>query len=296
MKYKLLALDLDGTLTNSKKIITEKTKKVLFDAQKAGLRLVLASGRPTEGILHLAEELELKKHGGFVLAFNGARVFDLASGEIVFEQTLPMDCIPLVEDLADRHGVTVLTYKNGDIITKNPDDPYVALEGKINLIGSRFVNSFTEAVDSPVPKCLLVGDGDHMAELEPIFREALPHLSVYRSEPYFLEVMPTGVDKAYSLGKLLEHLGLERSDLAACGDGYNDISMVAFAGLGVAMANANDKLKEVSDVITLSNDEDGVAEAVLRYMMKNANEKTAYIREQAAFSFMGEKGEAWFMV
>lgn len=267
MKYKLLALDLDGTLTNSKKIITERTKEVLFAAQKAGLRLILASGRPTEGILHLAKELELSRYGGFVLAFNGARIFDMSTGEIIFEQTLPMECIPVVEKLADHYGITVLTYKDGGIITKNPADPYVELEGKINLIGSKFVSSFTEAVDRPVPKCLLVGDGDYMAEVEPKFREALPHLSVYRSEPFFLEVMPTGVDKAYSLGKLLEYVGASREELAACGDGYNDVSMVAFAGLGVAMANANDKLKEAADVITLSNDEDGVAEAVLRYMM-----------------------------
>jgi len=267
MKYKLLALDLDGTLTNSQKIITPKTKEVLFAAQKAGLRLVLASGRPTEGILHLAKELEIAKYGGFVLAFNGARIFDMTTGQIVFEQTLPMESIPLVEELADRYDITVLTYKDGGIITKNPENPYVELEGKINLIGSKFVPSFTEAVDSPVPKCLLVGDGDYMAEVEPKFREALPHLNVYRSEPFFLEIMPNGVDKAYSLSKLLEYTGVAREELVACGDGFNDISMVDFAGLGVAMANANDKLKAVADVITLSNDEDGVAEAVLRYMM-----------------------------
>lgn len=267
MKYRLLALDLDGTLTNSQKIITAKTKEVLFDAQKAGLRLVLASGRPTEGILHLAEELELSRYGGFVLAFNGARIFDMATGQIIFEQTLPMDSIPVVEALADRYDVTVLTYKDGGIITKNPDNPYVELEGKINLIGSKFVSSFTEAVDSPVPKCLMVGDGDYMAEVEPKVREALPHLSVYRSEPFFLEVMPTGVDKANSLEKLLAYVGAAREELAACGDGYNDVSMVSYAGLGVAMANANEKLKAVADVVTLSNDEDGVAEAVLRYMM-----------------------------
>lgn len=267
MNYRLLALDLDGTLTNSQKIITPKTRETLLQAQQQGLRIVLASGRPTEGILHLARELQMQEYGGFVLAFNGARVLDLAAGEILWQQTLPPGRIPLIAGLARQYGVGVLTYLDGAVLTETPEDPYIGIECRVNGIPCRRAEDFAAAVTGPVPKCLMTGDGDHMAVIEPLIREALPDLSVYRSEPYFLEIMPKGVDKARTLEQLLRHLGLTRQQLAACGDGFNDVSMVAFAGLGVAMANANPAVLEVADAVTLSNDEDGVAEAVRRYML-----------------------------
>lgn len=87
-------------------------------------------------------------------------------------------------------------------------------------------------------------------------------ISVYRSEPYFLELVPQGIDKARSLAVLLERLGLTREEMVAMGDGYNDLSMIRFAGMGVAMANAQEPVRKAADRVTLSNDEDGVAVAV----------------------------------
>ena len=86
MEYKLIALDLDGTLTNSEKHITPRTKAALMEAQKRGVRLVLASGRPTFGIMPLAKELELARYGGFILAFNGGKIVDCKTGKTVFEK------------------------------------------------------------------------------------------------------------------------------------------------------------------------------------------------------------------
>lgn len=94
-------------------------------------------------------------------------------------------------------------------------------------------------------------------------------ISVYRSEPYFLELVPPGIDKARSLAVLLERLGLTREEMVAMGDGYNDLSMIRFAGMGVAMANAQEPVRKAADYITLSNDEDGVAVAVERLFFNN---------------------------
>lgn len=94
-------------------------------------------------------------------------------------------------------------------------------------------------------------------------------ISVYRSEPYFLELVPLGIDKARSLAVLLERLGLTREEMVAMGDGYNDLSMIRFAGMGVAMANAQEPVRKAADYITLSNDEDGVAVAVEKLFFSN---------------------------
>ena len=120
----------------------------------------------------------------------------------------------------------------------------------------------------PVPKFLMTEDGDYLAMVEPRVKAALgKNFSVYRSEPYFLEVLPKGIDKARSLGRLLEILGMKREQMIACGDGYNDLSMIRFAGLGVAMENAVLPVRQEADYITLSNNEDGVAHVVEKFML-----------------------------
>ena len=111
----------------------------------------------------------------------------------------------------------------------------------------------------------MTGDGDYMGKIEPEIASALEDLSVYRSESYFLEIMPSNINKAKSLAKLCEYAGATREELAACGDGYNDIPMIEYAGLGIAMANAKDPVKGAADVVTLSNDEDGIAAAIHKY-------------------------------
>lgn len=267
MKYKLLALDIDGTLTNSQKIITPKTKAALMEVQKKGLCLILASGRPTEGVLPLARELEMEKYGGFILSYNGARVIDLSNGKIVYEKTLDPEIIPVIGELAHRYQIGVLTYVDGCVITETPEDPYIQTEARINGLPLRKVENFAAAVTEKEPKCLMTGDGDYMSKIEPEIAAALGNLSVYRSEAFFIEIMPENIDKAVSLEKLCEYTGAAREELAACGDGYNDMPMIRYAGLGIAMANAKDPVREAADVVTLSNDEDGIAYALERYFV-----------------------------
>ena len=103
-----------------------------------------------------------------------------------------------------------------------------------------------------------------MLKLQEEFGE---EFSIYRSEPFFVEIMPKNVDKAATLQKLCDYLGITKDDLVACGDGYNDVSMIKFAGVGVAMGNAKPEVKEVADVITGTNDEDGLVDIVNKYFL-----------------------------
>lgn len=265
MKYKLLALDIDGTLTNSQKQISPKTRQALMEAQQKGLRLILASGRPTDGVRPLARQLEMEKYGGFILSYNGARVIDLSNEQVVYEKTLAPEIIPVIGELAHKYKIGVLTYVDGAVITETPEDPYIQLEARINGLPLKGVENFAKAVTEKEPKCLMTGDGEYMGKIEPEIAAALGNLSVYRSEAYFIEIMPENIDKAVSLEKLCEYVGVTREQLAACGDGYNDMPMIRYAGLGIAMANAKEPVREAADVITLSNDEDGIAAALEKY-------------------------------
>lgn len=262
-KYHLLVLDLDGTLTNSKKEISPRNLQTLLRLQQNGVRLVLASGRPTFGIAPLADALHMKEYGGFILSYNGGEIIEWGTGRLLYKNLLPDDVLPVLYTAAVRNNQAILTYDNEYILTENPDNEYVHKEAFLNRMKIRAVDDFLEAAPRPLPKCLIVGDPDRLIRTETELSLRLQgQISVYRSEPYFLELVPMGIDKAQSLSVLLDKLGLTREAMVAMGDGYNDLSMIKFAGMGVAMANAQEPVKQAADYITLSNDEDGVAAAV----------------------------------
>ena len=124
-----------------------------------------------------------------------------------------------------------------------------------------------EYVDFAVPKYIMLDDGDYLATVEPKVKAALgKNFSVYRSEPFFLEILPKGIDKAQSLERLLKRLGLTREQMIACGDGYNDLSMIKYAGLGVAMENAVLPVRQAADFVTKSNNDDGVAYVIEKFI------------------------------
>ena len=268
MKYKLLVLDLDGTLTNNKKEITEYTRNTLIEAQEEGVKIVLASGRPTYGIAPIAEKLELKKYGGYILSYNGGEIINWQTGEMMYENVLPDEVLPYLYQCSRDNDFAIVTYKDKYVITEHPDDEYVLKEALLNVMETKKVENFLDAIDFPVPKCLIVGEASRLAELEKTMHEALKDkMGVYRSEPYFLELVPKGIDKAQSLSVLLQKIGYAREEMIAVGDGFNDKSMIEYAGLGVAMSNAQEVVKQSADYITLSNEEDGVAHVVKKFML-----------------------------
>lgn len=271
MKYKLLVLDLDGTLTNSKKEITRHTKETLIKAQEAGLKVVLASGRPTYGVAPLANELELQKYEGYILAYNGGKIIDWKTRELMYEKQLDSDLLPYLYRCAKENDFAIVTYENEYVLTEKPDDEYVLKEALLNVMKIKKVDNFLEAVKHPITKCLIVGEPSRLALLEKEMYEKLKdRMGVFRSEPYFLELVPKGIDKAQSLSVLLEVIGMTKNEMIAIGDGFNDLSMIQYAGLGIAMENAQDVVKQAADFITLSNEEDGVAYAVEKFYLDNS--------------------------
>ncbi len=268
MSKKLIALDIDGTLTNSKKEITPATLAALTAAMEAGHIVAVASGRPITGIRPIAEKLQLAKYGGYVLAFNGGRIVDMATGEVAYQATLPNDVAREIYDYCVSHGLGMVTYENDNVITGTATDEFMALEARINKMDIVTVEDFKTYIDFPINKCLLTAEDKIAGAAEKELAEKYADsLTIFRSEPFFVEVMPKNVHKATSLEKLLGVLGMDKADLIACGDGYNDLSMIEYAGLGVAMANAQDVVKEAADYVTLSCDEDGLVPVIEKFVL-----------------------------
>ena len=268
MSYEIIVLDIDGTLVNSQKVITPHTLKTLINLQKLGKKVVLASGRPIQGILGHAKTLRLNDFGGYILAYNGGAVINAHSNEVMNSKYFPNEIILEICEELKSTNVTINTYENDKIIEGNALNKYSDIESKIVGMEAKFVENFAEYVTFNINKLLLAGDPDEILRLEKLFSERYKGvIGVFRSEEFFLELVPLGIDKAKSIDVLLNKLGLNSKQCIACGDGYNDITMIQYAGLGVAMGNAVDEVKATADIITVTNDEDGVAKIVEEYMI-----------------------------
>lgn len=266
--YRALALDLDGTLMDSQKKLSEENKHAVWQAIEAGTAVILASGRPMFGVMPVAEQLELDRRGGYVLAYNGGNIWDCRAKKMAYERQIPAECIEAVCAAARKNNAAPLTYFGDKVISEKADDEYVLKEAFCNGAEVMQVDNIPEFVNYPVAKLLVVGE--HL-KLVPV-KEELENqygreLELFFSEDYFLEIVPKNVGKDVSLAALLEKLGIEQKELIACGDGLNDVSMISYAGLGVAMANAYQEVKDKADYVTVSNDENGVARVIKDFIL-----------------------------
>ena len=268
MRYRVLALDLDGTLTDSEKKVTPLTRQALSRAHDEGLTIVLASGRPILGIRPLAEDLDLGAMDGYIIAYNGGEIVSCRTGKSLVRKTIDTRHYPAICALAREYGLAALTYDAAGVIAEDISDPYVIKEGYNNTIPLRKVERLEDAILWDAVKFMIVGEPEKIARaLSPIADAFEDELDVYLSEPYFMEVVPKGVEKAGALATLLGILGCDRSSLVAIGDGLNDLAMMSYAGLSIAMGNAYDEVKSQADRVTRSNDEDGVAYAIENYIL-----------------------------
>ncbi len=266
MKYDILALDIDGTLTTSDKIITPKTRDAVIDLQERGIKVVIASGRSEYGFRHIADELEFKRFESYVMSFNGGKVTNYATGEVIYDNPLPFGLIPKIYEQAVEHGLGILGYEGPCLISGNGIDKYQEYDAWACKLGLKAVDNFPTYFKSTFNKCLLTGDPDKLRVALPYVQKAFEgQLNVFLSEEFFIEVLPFGVHKAIALENMLKVLGSDRSRLVCCGDGLNDLTMIEYAGVGVAMANSNQKLLEIADYITASNDEDGIVQVIEEY-------------------------------
>lgn len=266
MNYKMLVVDLDDTLLTDDHKISKRNKELLMKAQEKGVTLVLASGRPTTAMINYAYELEMERFGSYIISFNGAVITDMASEETIFERSLTKDEVHSLHDFSLKHRVHIITYAKNGIVTESESE-YINIEKDLTGLPLHIVPSFKEEVDSPTVKCILLDEPDRLKKIEAILKEERKDLSVATSKPFFLEVMPQGIDKAASIDTLAKRLNINREEVIAVGNAGNDLTMIEYAGLGVWVDNVTPELRDKADFIVASNMNDGVAEVVERFLL-----------------------------
>lgn len=295
MKYKLLVLDVDGTLLNDAKEISKRTLAALLKVQQMGVRIVLASGRPTYGLMPLAKTLELGNYGGFILSYNGCQIINAKNGEILFERRINPEMVPYLEKKANKNGFAIFTYHDDTLITNTAKNEHIQQEAQLNNLRVIEEDEFSIAIDFAPCKCMLVSDDEEaLVALEEHWKKKLNGaLNVFRSERCFLEVVPCAIDKANSLGALLEQLDVKREEVIAIGDGVCDVTMIQLAGLGIAMGHSQDSVKACADFVTATNEEDGVAIAVEKTIIAEVRAADVPLDElnaQSRHALMGNLG------
>jgi Cof subfamily protein (haloacid dehalogenase superfamily) len=266
MQYKMLVLDMDDTLLTDDHKISDLNKKVLLEAQAKGVYVVLASGRPTSAMTAYAKELELDLNNSYIISFNGAVISTVKDDLVFFEQKLTVEQIHDLYDYSVKMKTHIITYLDGEIISET-DSEFIDIEKEITGLPHRKVASFKEAVDRPAVKCILLEEPSYLKEVEKDLKIAMPHLSVAMSKPFFVEAAQNGIDKANSLKLLAEKLNIHQSEIIAVGNAGNDLTMIEYAGLGVWVDNVTPELRDRANLIVASNNNDGVAEVVQRFIL-----------------------------
>lgn len=273
MAIKAIALDIDGTLTNDRKVITPRTKEALLAAQDSGIKLILSSGRPVQGLRAIASELQLETHDGLLVAFNGAHVVDAQTDEVLFDQPMEeevlralvahmrgFDVIPWITEgkylFVERGARHLITYREA------PFD-IVEYERRMCDLELVEVDDLLEVCSRPQDKLLCASEPEYLqqhwrAMYEPFFDS----LSGMFTADFYFEFMAPGITKGNALAGALPKVGIDASEVITFGDAQNDISMLEWAGMGVAMGNATEAAKAAADMVTGSNNEDGIASAL----------------------------------
>lgn len=277
MTIRAIALDIDGTLATDDKRVTPRTREVLMAAQAAGVTLILASGRPVHGLRALAHELELDRHHGLLVAYNGGKVIDATTDEVLFNQAMSVedsravlrhmrdfDVIPM---LVDGDRLCVEDAYRCEIMWKGAPVNIIRAERDNCNLRICEVGDLVEWCRTPQNKILNAGSDAYLAEVWPQLAAPFEgRLSGMFTADFYFEFTALGIDKGAALSGALPQRGIDASELVAFGDGQNDLAMIRFAGTGVAMGNAVDELKEAADLVTATNNEDGVAVALERLL------------------------------
>lgn len=277
MTVKAILLDIDGTLTNHEKKITPATRQALMTAQQYGIRLVIASGRPSRGIFQYGDQLDMREHHGLFVCYNGARVVDCATGKVYVDITMPKNLSHAVLDHLKKFDVkTIITHGSHMVVedvyncmVKDGDRTFNVIEYESRMNGYRLmeVDNLEDFVDFPVNKILTAGDSDYLqAHYKEMAAPFEGKLSMMFTANFYYEYMSLGVNKGKAIAETMAELNIQPDECIAFGDAENDISMLKYAGTGVAMGNATDEVKAIADEVTDDNEHDGIAKSLARHI------------------------------
>ncbi len=267
MNYKMIALDMDGTLLDESKNISSRNKKAIQKAKAIGKKVVIATGRPLVGIKWVLNELEINASDDYVIAFNGALVQNVHTEDVIFQRTLSLEDYTYLYQFSQEYGVHIQALTES-YVTTPVHNPYTQVEADINQIQTVLCDVHAFDPNETIVKVMFVDEKEKLDDIEKHLPEVLKSkYSVLRSAPIFLEFLNPEVNKGVGVQAIAAVENYDASEIICVGDAGNDIAMIEYAGLGVAMANASPAVKDVANHITDSNEEDGVAKVIETFML-----------------------------
>ncbi|GGG85828.1 HAD family phosphatase [Staphylococcus pragensis] len=260
--FKVIVMDMDDTLINSDNKVSPETKEYLIDLQNQGYKVVLASGRPTEGMLPIAKELHLDKHDSYIISYNGGKTIKVATEKVEVSKSVSKEDFDKIADFCREKNFLVLTYQDGHII-HDGDHEYRDIESQLTGLPMKRVDDIKKYINEDVPKVMGVDYVENITNVRDALHGSFnSNIDVTTSKPFFLEFMGKGVSKGNAIKALCEKLDISLKEVVCFGDSLNDQSMFEVAGYSVAMGNATEELKEVADKVTLDNDSNGIPAAL----------------------------------
>lgn len=273
MESKLLFLDLDGTLLNDQKRVSPENQQAIHLALSRGHRVVIASGRPLNSTLAQAEAIGLRDVCGYLIAWNGAVIYDCTQKQEILRRTMDMESVYELFDEANRRKIYIQTYDGDDVVieSRNDNENVRRYCSEIN-VDFRVIDNIRSDLSEPPPKALMI-DYDGRMFTEPMRRWIISHMAgrvdTFFSRQYYLEVVTAGQNKGRAVLDLCRLLNFPLRDTVAAGDEGNDISMLRAAGIGAAMKNAAPEVKAAANYVTRrDNNHDGVAEIIYHYLLE----------------------------
>lgn len=272
--YKLIALDIDGTLLKEDRTISNGVKEAISKANAKGVKVVITTGRPIKGISKFLNELDLVSEGNYAIGYNGGVIQKTHNSEVTSQILMPEDSFDLLYRLSLDLNVHIHLLTAKEVITPNKDvSHYTVVEAYINTIPLLYMTPEEISDVKAINKIMFIDEPD-------VLETAIGQLpdwiyekfNVVRSAPFFLEILPKEVSKGIGIKMLADSLGIKQEEIIAVGDADNDIDMIKYAGLGVAMGNAFENVKEIANYISKTNEEDGVAHVINKFILNEDDE------------------------
>ena len=264
---RLIALDIDGTLTNDQKEITADTLKTLLACQQNGICVALASARPAPGLYLDRDRLQLKRYHGILMSYNGGCITDAADDRVLSKTAMDMEETRAILRRLEQLDVTVILDDGKQFYVTDADGYKVQYECWNNRMSCTEVPNLADFLSFAPVKLLLSVLPEKLEAVRSQTAAFLPEsLITVQTSPFYFEIIPRSIDKGKGLLAICNALGIDPSQSMAFGDSENDIPMIRAAGIGVAMGNAAENVRAAADYVTASNNEDGIAEAIRRFI------------------------------
>lgn len=269
-KIKMMCLDIDGTLLNSNHQITKKVKEAInIVANEINIPVILVSARMPKGIVFLQRELEIEEP---MICYSGALILD-KTGAILSKECISTSNLQEIYKSINKRNIHMSLYKDDEWYIEEMDE-WAKQESEITNIIPTVVN-FNELIETWREEktgpnkilCMANPNEINLLKEEMNSNDNVNVLNIYPSKTTYLEIMPTNASKTSAINYLEKKFNINKAEIIAMGDNYNDVDMLKYAGIGIAMGNAPDDVKKNADDVTLTNDEDGVAEAISKYLL-----------------------------